>query len=138
MPVLYCSLWIGIIILYGTTAYNGFSPLKHSSSVYSRRSNFYISSSNDDVGNESANGNKVSKGFQTQQSSQAATSEAKISTNKVLKPSLGKKGGSAIEKFLMMYTCKICLGRNAQMVRIVLSVTTSISTQWLLDWEYFT
>jgi hypothetical protein len=34
---------------------------------------------------------------------------------KIITPSRGKKN-SNLEKFLMMYTCKICDGRNAQMV----------------------
>lgn len=33
-----------------------------------------------------------------------------------IKPSQGTKTNDAIEKFLMMYTCKICSSRNAQMV----------------------
>ena len=36
---------------------------------------------------------------------------------KIITPSKGKLN-SHLEKFLMMYTCKICDGRNAQMVRI--------------------
>lgn len=34
----------------------------------------------------------------------------------IISPSNGTNHNSAIEKFLMMYTCKICSGRNAQMV----------------------
>jgi hypothetical protein len=36
---------------------------------------------------------------------------------KVIVPSRGKQNTN-LEKFLMMYTCKICNGRNAQMVRM--------------------
>jgi hypothetical protein len=39
----------------------------------------------------------------------------------IIKPSTGKQN-SELEKFLMMYTCKICNGRNAQMVTANLRV----------------
>jgi hypothetical protein len=35
---------------------------------------------------------------------------------KVIHPKMGVKGIGLLEKFLMMYTCKICNGRNSQMV----------------------
>lgn len=86
--------------------------------VYKTRSNniFHclIEDNYDNINNDSNNydGNP-SKGFGKSQD----MSEAKRPPNKVLKPSLGTKSSSVIEKFLMMYTCKICSGRNAQMVR---------------------
>jgi hypothetical protein len=39
----------------------------------------------------------------------------------IISPATGKKN-SELEKFLMMYTCKICNGRNAQMVTANLHV----------------
>ena len=42
---------------------------------------------------------------------------SEIPRPKIIVPSKGKQN-SHLEKFLMMYTCKICDGRNAQMVRI--------------------
>lgn len=42
---------------------------------------------------------------------------SEIPKPKIIVPSKGKQN-SHLEKFLMMYTCKICDGRNAQMVRI--------------------
>lgn len=42
---------------------------------------------------------------------------SEIPKPKIITPSKGKLN-SHLEKFLMMYTCKICDGRNAQMVRI--------------------
>lgn len=44
--------------------------------------------------------------------------KATTTPRKVVRPSLGVKGQSGeVEKFLMMYTCKICNERNMQMVR---------------------
>ena len=47
-------------------------------------------------------------------------SEKKMPKPNIIKPSEGPKGKMSIEKFLMMYTCKICSNRNAQMVRFML------------------
>jgi hypothetical protein len=46
--------------------------------------------------------------------------ETAVSANKpnTVTPTAGTGGNSVIEKFLMMYTCKLCSGRNAQMVRL--------------------
>jgi len=77
-----------------------------------RSNNTHIHGTRNNDNNNVDKGNE-SRGFQS-------TSESTIPTNKVLKPSLGTKSSSVIEKFLMMYTCKICSGRNAQMVRGVL------------------
>ena len=92
--------------------------IKRYFNVYKTRSNniFHclIEDNYDNINNDGNNydGNP-SKGFGKSQD----MSEAKRPPNKVLKPSLGTKSSSVIEKFLMMYTCKICSGRNAQMVR---------------------
>lgn len=44
---------------------------------------------------------------------------------RVIKPSKGtSKSSHSIEKFLMMYTCKLCSGRNAQMVLILYIINT--------------
>lgn len=73
---------------------------------------------NDNINNDGNNDNEnISKGFGKSQD----MSEGKRPPNKVLKPSLGTKSSSVIEKFLMMYTCKICSGRNAQMVSTLTS-----------------
>lgn len=40
----------------------------------------------------------------------------KLPKPNVITPSMGKNT-DIIEKFLMMYTCKVCSGRNSQMVR---------------------
>lgn len=45
--------------------------------------------------------------------------KSEIPKPEVIKPNRGKVN-SELEKFLMMYTCKICNGRNAQMVRIII------------------
>ena len=45
----------------------------------------------------------------------AGFGSSEIPKPKIITPSRGKKN-SNLEKFLMMYTCKICDGRNAQMV----------------------
>lgn len=50
---------------------------------------------------------------------------SEIPKPKIITPSRGKKN-SNLEKFLMMYTCKICDGRNAQMVLKILPLSTSI------------
>ena len=42
-------------------------------------------------------------------------SEGSVPKPNIITPSYGPKK-DAIDKFLMMYTCKICSGRNAQMV----------------------
>jgi hypothetical protein len=86
--------------------------------VYKTRSNnilhCLIEDNTDNINNDGNNyGGNSSKGFGKSQD----MSEVKRPPNKVLKPSLGTKSSSVIEKFLMMYTCKICSGRNAQMVR---------------------
>lgn len=44
--------------------------------------------------------------------------KSEIPKPEMIKPNRGKVN-SELEKFLMMYTCKICNGRNAQMVRII-------------------
>jgi hypothetical protein len=46
--------------------------------------------------------------------------ETAVSANKpnIVTPTAGTGGNSVIEKFLLMYTCKLCSGRNAQMVRL--------------------
>ena len=49
---------------------------------------------------------------------------SEIPKPKIITPSRGKKN-SNLEKFLMMYTCKICDGRNAQMVMESLAMPTS-------------
>ncbi|RYH06582.1 hypothetical protein EON65_42710 [archaeon] len=57
------------------------------------------------------------KGFGTSmRSSQPTHPDDNTPKPKVLEPSKGTSKLS-IEKFLMMYTCKVCLNRNAQMVR---------------------
>ena len=50
---------------------------------------------------------------------------SEIPKPKIITPSRGKKN-SNLEKFLMMYTCKICDGRNAQMVLKSLPISTSL------------
>jgi hypothetical protein len=52
----------------------------------------------------------------------------------IITPTAGIGSKSAIEKFLMMYTCKLCSGRNAQMVTLwlVLTRTTRLTTKHLL------
>jgi hypothetical protein len=42
----------------------------------------------------------------------------------IITPATGKQN-SELEKFLMMYTCKICNGRNAQMVTTNLHMSLS-------------
>ena len=98
--------------------------------VYKCRSNNIIHCLIDDntdnnISNDGNNNNEnPSRGF----GKSPDIPEAKKPPNKVLKPSLGTKSSSVIEKFLMMYTCKICSGRNAQMVRTSLSCRDDSAT----------
>ena len=50
---------------------------------------------------------------------------SEIPKPKIITPSRGKKN-SNLEKFLMMYTCKICDGRNAQMVLKILPISIAL------------
>lgn len=50
---------------------------------------------------------------------------SEIPKPKIITPSRGKKN-SNLEKFLMMYTCKICDGRNAQMVLQILPISIAL------------
>ena len=57
--------------------------------------------------------------------SATSTANEKPSQPRVIKPSKGtSKSSHSIEKFLMMYTCKLCSGRNAQMVLILYIINT--------------
>ena len=55
----------------------------------------------------------------------AGFGSSEIPKPKIITPSRGKKN-SNLEKFLMMYTCKICDGRNAQMVMKICPIFTMI------------
>ena len=60
-----------------------------------------------------SDGGPLKKGFGAVSRSPQASNNVPVP--KVLEPSKGTSK-LAIEKFLMMYTCKVCSGRNAQMV----------------------
>lgn len=52
---------------------------------------------------------------------------SQIPTPKVIKPAVGPNKQN-VEKLLMMYTCKLCNGRNAQMVREIIGTYLSLLT----------
>lgn len=68
------------------------------------------------------NSNTTSPPPPTDAATTTMESDLAIFGRKVVRPSLGVKGKSCVEKFLMMYTCKICNGRNSQMVMILVLI----------------
>ena len=88
-------------ILLQSTRINERSQLEHCSRHYG--------AAKKEMNDESEKNDKISKGFGETKSD-------------VITPNRGVPNKKSIEKFLMMYTCKICSTRNAQMVMSILSI----------------
>lgn len=118
--MIFNKLLLILLLILNNVTYNAFmlNALKYQKiylSLYNSKSVLSMSKEYKGFGKSESksNNNDISK----EEVIEINTNVNMENNNNVIVPSLGTKSNTVIEKFLMMYTCKICSGRNAQMVR---------------------